>query len=77
MAFLSNLASGAIGYGIGRHHKHENNEENRVKELRGMSLRQYLDTYRDANHIVLDTTTADSFIFELEQILHDYKLGII
>lgn len=76
MAFLSNLASGAIGYGLGRHHKNERNEEEHVKELRSMSLRQYLDAYRDANHIVLDTTTADSFIFELEQIVHDYKLGI-
>lgn len=76
MTFLSNLASGAIGYGIGRHQSNNRKEDDRVKELRSMSLRQYLDAYRDANHIVLDTTTADSFIFELEQIVHDYKLGI-
>lgn len=76
MGFFKEAVIGAVGYGIGRHHKNEKTTEEEVNRLRTISLREYLDEYRDANHIVLETNTADSFIFELEKIIADYKLGI-
>jgi hypothetical protein len=76
MGFFKEAVVGAVGYGLGRHHKNEKNAEDEVKRLRNISLREYLDEYRDANHIVLETNTADSFIFELEKIVNDYKLGV-
>lgn len=76
MGFIRDAVISAAGYGIGRFHKKEQTKEDEVNRLRNISLREYLDEYRDANHIVLETNTADSFIFELEQIIHDYKLGI-
>ncbi len=76
MGFLKEAVVGAVGYGLGRKHKKELTAEEEINRLREISLREYLDEYRDANHIVLDTNTMDSFIFELEKIINDYKLGI-
>lgn len=76
MGLLGNLVSGVAGYAIRKVQDDNKSERDLVEEIRGMSLRDYLDAYRNAKHIKLNTNDADLFISELKEVTHNYELGI-
>lgn len=80
MGLLKTAINVGVGYGVRAWQDKTRDKKDYIdrkrEDTQKLSLREYLDEYRNAHHIAVNTLDMDMFIDDLRNVLRDYELGV-